>query len=467
MQANKRIISFVMVCMLVLSAVPFWAHAEEIDITRPCQIKLTYNYLNQPLENARFDVYRIGNVDEDGYKLTGDFAEYPVNSSHLNIGASDVSEILYSYALMDGQTPDVTMTINDEGVCQMELPQGLYLIAGQPFEDSRGMFTTEPMIIALPYRFSHTEPFYYDININPKSGFIPYTDMDEINRSVMKIWHDQDEKLRPQSIEVYLLRDREVVDTVTLSAENRWVHRWENLSEEYEWRVVEKPVPGYIVEVDLILGIYLLTNTYHEQEPTEPTVPTEPTTPTEPSAPTVPSVPTEPSAPTVPTIPTEPSVPTVPTIPTEPSAPTVPTTPTEPSAPTAPTTPTEPSVPTVPTAPTVPTFPTEPIVPTEPTAPTEPTVPVVPTSPTEPSTPGEPTLPTDPTESNDPEGTTVPTETEKTEKPTDPATKPTEPEKPKLPQTGQLWWPVPLMFVTGFVFVVIGLRVKRGAWDED
>lgn len=43
---------------------------------------------------------------------------------------------------------------------------------------------------------------------------------------------------------------------------------------------------------------------------------------------------------------------------------------------------------------------------------------------------------------------------------------PEEPSNPTLPQTGLLWWPVPLLFVAGLLFIVIGLLRRRGTNDE-
>ena len=43
---------------------------------------------------------------------------------------------------------------------------------------------------------------------------------------------------------------------------------------------------------------------------------------------------------------------------------------------------------------------------------------------------------------------------------------PTTPGKPTLPQTGQLWWPVPVLIAAGLLFIVIGLLRRRGAADE-
>ena len=43
---------------------------------------------------------------------------------------------------------------------------------------------------------------------------------------------------------------------------------------------------------------------------------------------------------------------------------------------------------------------------------------------------------------------------------------PTQPDNPTLPQTGQLWWPVPVLIAAGLLFVVIGLVRRRGTSHE-
>ncbi len=44
---------------------------------------------------------------------------------------------------------------------------------------------------------------------------------------------------------------------------------------------------------------------------------------------------------------------------------------------------------------------------------------------------------------------------------------PDTPGNPTLPQTGQLWWPVPVMIAFGMLFVIIGLVSRRGTDDEE
>ncbi len=66
-----------------------------------------------------------------------------------------------------------------------------------------------------------------------------------------------------------------------------------------------------------------------------------------------------------------------------------------------------------------------------------------------------PTTPTEPT-SNPTTQTEPATTQETTENTTSPET--TE----KLPQTGQLWWPVPILFVLGVVLITVGIKKRKG-----
>lgn len=84
---------------------------------------------------------------------------------------------------------------------------------------------------------------------------------------VLKVWKQDQEKDRPDSIEVDLLQtDAEgktkVVDRQTLTKENQWSYTWENLSAQMRWSVSEAEVPkGYTVAVSREGNTVVLTNT--------------------------------------------------------------------------------------------------------------------------------------------------------------------------------------------------------------
>ena len=361
---NKRIGVILLVCLLFMQLLPVGTAAVNEN---SCTIEVHYSYQNNPLVGAVFDLYRIGTVDSDGSLILSEpYASYPIDTEWLFMGASDIADLIYSYLLMDGVSPVDTISVGADGTGRKSVPEGLYLVAGRKFEDNHGYYTVEPVIVPLPLKFSAEEAGERDVIISPKTRFTPKQSVNAITRSVMKVWSDGKGEKRPQEITVCLLRDREVADRVTLSEGNRWSYRWENLSTAYEWRVAEVSVPGYTVDVDLILGVFLMTNTEKEIPPTEPTEPSETTGPTEPSETTAPTAPTEPSETTAPTAPTEPS---------------------------------------------------ETTAPTEPSASTNPT--------TNPTT--EATIPTQP-----------------------------KPSVPKLPQTGQLWWPVAVALMVGVALLVWG-----------
>ncbi len=84
-------------------------------------------------------------------------------------------------------------------------------------------------------------------------------------------------------------------------------------------------------------------------------------------------------------------------------------------------------------------IPSNPSSPSSPTNPNEPSNPTNPVSPSSPSNPSEPNNPTGPGTPND----------------------------PTLPQTGQLWWPVPMLAAGGLLMIIIGLMCVKGRKDEE
>ena len=87
-----------------------------------------------------------------------------------------------------------------------------------------------------------------------------------VDRQVTKIWNDRgNEEKRPASVEVVLLKDGAVHETVTLNAANNWKHRWTGLSNSYSWSVDEKNVQAGYKKTVTNEGIaYVITNTFEK-----------------------------------------------------------------------------------------------------------------------------------------------------------------------------------------------------------
>lgn len=83
----------------------------------------------------------------------------------------------------------------------------------------------------------------------------------------MKVWKQDQEKERPDSIVVELLQtdvegNTTVADRQILTKENQWSYTWKNLSTLMRWSVSEAEVPnGYTVAVTREGNTVVLTNT--------------------------------------------------------------------------------------------------------------------------------------------------------------------------------------------------------------
>lgn len=348
MRCNRRIVVSFTLCVLILFALmPMPALAvQPIDLECDCTLTIEYKYVDDPIEGATFHVYRVADVSQSGNVtgLCGDFSGYPVDVVNLaDVERNAVALTLYGYALVDNLQPEATVTIDKNGFAEVTgLKPGLYLVAGKRWDTGTESYTTSPFLVRLPASVDSEESWDYLVIAQPKIQRHSQTSEDPVSRKVLKVWEDDGrETFRPVYIEVCLLRNGEVYDIVKLDEDSDWRYSWTRLSSSDEWMIVEKTPKGYTV-LNAQMGVTtLITNTYEDDGPSEPTEPSESTEPTKPS------------------------------------------------------------------------------------------------DATEPSEPSKSTEPTD-------------------------STKPTTPSKPQLPQTGMLWWPVPLLVALGLVLIVVGCVLRKG-----
>ena len=93
--------------------------------------------------------------------------------------------------------------------------------------------------------------------------------------NVKKVWVGDNEDIRPESIDVQLLRDGEAYgDSVTLNEENGWKASWSGLSKSYDWSVEEVEIPvGYTSAVTNAGKNWTITNTLDVIEIPEEDIP--------------------------------------------------------------------------------------------------------------------------------------------------------------------------------------------------
>ena len=248
------------VCAAVLSALSLCsisAAAEDLDLQQPCSLRVTLTQPDEsaaPIADSEVVLYYVANLSVDNvevsFEYTGDFADYGKDAAILLTDKS-MPQKLFDYAAEKKFTP-MTAVTNAKGVALFEnLDAGIYL-GGQREEASKGTLLM-PFLVSLPT--SEGTDYVYDIDATPKIEIIRLTDV-----MVEKIWND-DGKHRPQSIQVQLLKQDAVTDTVTLSAENEWKYTWKNLTYDETYNVVEIVPEGYTESYQRNGMQFTITNT--------------------------------------------------------------------------------------------------------------------------------------------------------------------------------------------------------------
>ena len=279
---RRFIVALSALLLLVLPCVS----AQTLQEHAPTELHIVYEYGGTPVSDAEVCIYRVGNLlPGGGTYLVSPYSGYPLDDSLLYSAPRQMASLLYNYILYNQASPDSVLTTDEDGRATGSFRNGLYLIVPRKHTGSEGIYRSGPTLISLPYRASAGDDWSYEVTYLPKCSFTPHDRIGTMNLYVTKKWENDTQIQRPKEITVCLYRDSTLAEEVTLNEENRWLYHWKDLSEYYDWRVVEKPVSGYTVTMQGNVGSVLLTNTSIEITPDEtpehsqPTDPTAPTTP--------------------------------------------------------------------------------------------------------------------------------------------------------------------------------------------
>lgn len=273
-RVRKTIAAALAACALGLSCLVGTAlAAAEIETEQACSLTVYFGKEESGFPGVSFRLYRVAEVTEEAsFTPTEAFAGYPVTFDGLDSsGWRALSQTLAAYAARDGVKPDgVAGTAKDGNASFAALPVGLYLVSGERYEEDGFLYTPEPFLICLPDRGEGEDHWNYDVAASCKFDSERAPGSPDVQRKVIKVWKDAGrEQRRPQQIEVQLLKDGAVYDTVTLSEANGWQHVWEKLDADAQWQVAERSTPdGYVVSVSREQTTFTMTNTYQEKDDT-------------------------------------------------------------------------------------------------------------------------------------------------------------------------------------------------------
>ena len=276
MKNIKRSLSVIMILLMILALLPGQAFAAGKIVTDQ-DVALTISYMDgdTPIENAKFSLYKVADVDEYfRVSLTSDFEPYKNTVAGLNdlvsvdqAGWLNIASTLKGYVLRDGLAVSATGRTDGAGTLQLKLKPGLYLVLGTriTLEESFYTYTATPYMLFLPGLDTENNEWVYSVTSVPKFSkeYNPQDDPDDISRKVIKVWDDSGyESIRPEEVTVQLLRDGAVFDTKVLNKSNNWRYKWDELETGYEWLIVEKEMEHYAATITQNGITFTVSNKY-------------------------------------------------------------------------------------------------------------------------------------------------------------------------------------------------------------
>ena len=268
-----------MMCMLALAGNAQAAESTISDAAAGTRqsgsITLEYLYRGASVEGANVKLYRVADWNGKGsfsldsafsgvrYDWDGLMKELDASQSGGSISASDfqtAATTLEAYAQVQGIAPVRAGTVYVSGAAFNGLDNGLYLISIGRYADAQKVCGSSASLVALPYDDGGN--LVSQVTVHAKNDCEPApVSPAATTLSVGQVWKDDDERTRPASVTVALLRDCVVVDDATLSAANGWRHTWADLDAGHDWTAVERTVPkGYTVAIDRDADTLTITN---------------------------------------------------------------------------------------------------------------------------------------------------------------------------------------------------------------
>lgn len=274
-----------LLCFVCFAAVPSKAFANggnasggapQVDATGDA-VSLTVRYETEEgfVENAQVSVYRVADVLDDGSLApVSELAAYPINwNATDSSSAQDLANTLKAYILLSncagsssgassaasGLAPIDFGVTDANGVVAFPtesraLDAGCYLIMASSHAGEENFFEASPVLLQLPFYQEDGQPVSnLSINLKIRSTSLSQS----VSIDAMKIWDvaprsssDDEQKARPDWVNVALLCDGKVYERASLNSANGWRYSWDNLDAACSWTVVEEDVPaGYVVSI--------------------------------------------------------------------------------------------------------------------------------------------------------------------------------------------------------------------------
>lgn len=218
------------------------------------------------LSDVDVKLYKVADFTDNSRThiiLSDDFKEFQLDIDELlstgdaETSARSCNDFIDEHAInavAEGKTDDTGV------VTFSNIQEGIYLVTQNYVGNEDFAFETTPFYVQVPYTDSEGN-VVYQVTSHPKNGVTYPQETYEV--SVVKLWKDNNNRdnTRPESIEVGLYGNEELIETVTLSDINNWSYIWSDLSKDIVWDVKEMVIPdNYRMSVENNQNQFTITN---------------------------------------------------------------------------------------------------------------------------------------------------------------------------------------------------------------
>lgn len=244
---------FMLICL-----VPFTVKADElyetIDFTKKGSITIILSNQEEELKvsGANIKIFKVATAYEENHNLEFLYHD-SLDKCKENIKNGNITNEVLE-CVIESDIPSFEQTSNQDGFVKFEnLELGLYLITQT--NDVEGYSRIESFSVMIPEIVNQKWNFH--IQASPKTDIIKLFDL-----TVKKVWNVGYKSDILNEVTIQLLKNNEVIDTITLNEENKWKHTWYQIQKSDEYTVKEIQIPDdYTVNYRQEGNEFIVTNT--------------------------------------------------------------------------------------------------------------------------------------------------------------------------------------------------------------
>lgn len=257
----KRIKIILLSILIFYSTNIYALENNTIDFNSKGSIEITLNEKtdNEKIEGAEILLYKVADAKSENHNLVFEYIDElkscnaSLNDLETKSKSEEIEKCINENIKSLKQITDINGTVKYN-----DLDLGLYLVKQNNIV--KGYSKIDSFLVMIPKIVNNK--WIYDIKSTPKTDIIRVIDI-----NVKKVWNTStsntnDSIKLPRSIEVELLLNDKVIDTVKLSKDNNWSYTWEDLAKSEEYTIKEINVPkGYTPSYQKDNNTFIVTNT--------------------------------------------------------------------------------------------------------------------------------------------------------------------------------------------------------------